>query len=218
LDVCHVDEAGFALTLPTTTTWGAVGCPRLVPYEAPQGRRLNVIGGYFSHGPQAGDFQFATFAKVPDLKRGPDGELQAPHGKTLPEMAAAHGVQADDLGVIDSEVFLGFLWHLAGRPLDAPENWQRERPLRVVVDNYSVHKSERVQWERRALEAAKIQLVYLPAYCPQLSRIEAQWKVTKYYGLPQRSYRSLGDLQQAVEGALAERAIALRSAHLATVH
>lgn len=218
MDVCHVDEAGFALTLPTTTTWGAVGCPRRVPYEAPQGRRLNVIGGYFSHGPQAGDFQFATFAKVPDVKRGPDGALQVPPDKSLAELAAAHGLQAEDVGVIDSEVFLGFLWHLAGRPLDAPESWQRERPLRVVVDNYSVHKSERVQWERRALAAAKIPLVYLPAYSPQLSRIETQWKVTKYYGLPQRSYRSLGDLQQAVESALVERAIALRSAHLATVH
>src|SRR5436190_16305838 len=40
LDLAHIDEAGFAMSLPTTTTWGTVGCPRLVPYEAPQGRRL----------------------------------------------------------------------------------------------------------------------------------------------------------------------------------
>jgi hypothetical protein len=167
------------MTLPTTTTWGAVGCPRLVPYEAPQGRRLNVIGGYFSHGPLAGEFRFATFASIPKPAKRPDGSCRKP----LAQVAAEHGLTEEDLGVIDSAVFLAFVWQLAGRPLDAPAGWRRERPLMVVVDNYSVHRSERVQWERRKLEAADVYLVYLPAYSPELSRIEPQWKITKYYGL-----------------------------------
>lgn len=33
----------------------------------------------------------------------------------------------------------------------------------VVVDNYSVHTSERVSLERRAVAAADVLLVYLPA-------------------------------------------------------
>jgi hypothetical protein len=214
LDLCHVDEAGFALTLPTTTTWGRIGCPRRVPYEAPQGRRLNVIGGYFSHGPLAGEFRFATFAKVPHPEKRADGSWRKP----LSEVAAEHGVAEEDLGVIDSEVFLAFIWQLAGRPVDPPEGWRRERPLMVVVDNYSVHKSERVGWERWRLEAADVHLVYLPAYSPELSRIEAHWKVTKYHELPQRSYRSLGELKSAVETALAQRAIDLRLTHAERVH
>jgi len=207
LDLCHLDEAGFALTQPTTTTWGAVGCPRRVPYEAPQGRRLNVIGGYFSHGPQAGEFQFATFAKVPAPKPRKDGT----RGKTWAQVAAAHGLAEADLGVIDSEVFLAFVWQLAGRPVDAPDSWRRERPLIVVVDNYSVHTSERVRWEQPALARADVHLLYLPAYSPELSRIETHWKATKYYDLPQRSYRRLGDLKQAVELALLRRARLLKA-------
>lgn len=208
MDVCHVDEAGFALTQPTTTTWGAVGCPRLVPYEAPQGRRLNVIGGYFSHGPLAGEFQFTTLARVPPPKPRADGSL----GKSWAAVAAAHGLTEADLGSLDSEVFLAFVWQLAGRPVDAPADWRRERPLMVVVDNYSVHRSERVRWERSQLEAADVHLVYLPAYSPELSRIEPHWKVTKYHDLFRRSYASLGELKQAVEIALAQRAIELRLA------
>jgi hypothetical protein len=207
LDLCHVDEAGFALTQPTTTTWGTMGARRRVPYEAPQGRRLNVIGGYFSHGPQQGEFQFATFASIPRPKPRADGA----EGKSLAQRAAAHGLTEADLGVIDSDVFLAFIWQLAGRPASAPAGWRRSRPLMVVVDNYSVHKSERVAWERRTLQAADVYLVYLSAYSPQLSRIETHWKVTKYYEISRRSYASLGALKTAVETALSHRAIDLRA-------
>ena len=194
------------MTQPTTTTWGAVGCPRLVPYEAPQGRRLNVIGGYFSHGPQQGEFRFATFARIPLRKPRVEGSV----GKSLAQQAAEHGLTEEDLGSIDSEVFLGFVWQLAGRPPEAPPGWRRTRPLMVVIDNYSVHKSDRVAWERRHLEAADVYLVYLPAYSPELSRIETHWKATKYYDLSQRSFTRLGDLKTAAEAALARRAINLR--------
>jgi hypothetical protein len=185
-----------------------------VPYEAPQGRRLNVIGGYFSHGPQQGEFRFAAFARVPEPKPRADGT----RSKSWEQVAAEHGLTADDLGVINSDVFLAFVWQLAGRPSTAPETWRRERPLMVVVDNYSVHKSERVRWEQRKLAAADVYLVYLPAYSPELSRIEPHWKITKYYGLPQRSYTSLGDLKQAVETALVRRAMELRIASTESVH
>lgn len=193
------------MTQPTTTTWGAVGAARLVSYEARQGRRLNVIGGYFSHGPQAGEFRFATFASV-RCDRLADGTPRKPLG----ELAAEHGLQEEDLGIIDSNVFLAFLWQLAGRPTDAPNDWRRERPLMVVVDNYSVHKSERVRWERDVLMAADVHLVYLPAYSPKLSRIEPHWKVVKYHDLAERSFATLGELKSAVEWALTQRAIELQ--------
>jgi putative transposase len=212
LDLAYVDEAGFAMSLPTTTTWGAVGCPRLVPYEAPQGRRLNAIAGYFSHGPQAGDFQFDTFARIPDLAK----LLQGTSGPPLAEAAAKHGLTAEDLGIIDGEVFVGFIWQLAGRPPEAPPGWKRERPLKVVLDNYSVHKGERVRLERRALEAAGVSLVYLPAYAPELSRIETHWKTAKYHDLRKRSYQSLRELKTAVETALTKRRMELRQRHAET--
>jgi hypothetical protein len=199
------------MTLPTTTTWGAVGCPRTIPYEAPQGRRLNVIGAYFSHGPQAGELRFASYASVPQRPSS-----KGTPRKSLAQLAAEHGLAEEDLGIIDSDVFLGFIWQLAGRPVDASAEWRRQRPLMVVVDNYSVHKSERVRWERLELKAADVHLVYLPAYSPELSRMEPHWKVTKYHGLPQRSYATLGDLKTAVDTALVQRALALRVAQAET--
>jgi hypothetical protein len=168
-----------------------------------------VIGAYFSHGPEAGRFEFATWAKVPLPERHADGSYR----KSLAAVAAEHGLQEEDLGTIDSEAFLAFVWSLAGRPANAGAwRWRRERPLMVVVDNYSVHTSERVRLERRALAAADVFLVYLPAYSPKLSRMEAHWKMTKYHELPQRSFATLGTLKDAVERALTGRRLALRAA------
>jgi hypothetical protein len=52
IDLYFLDECGFAPTLPTTYTWARVGTRVVVPYVAPQGRRVNVIGALAPHGPQ----------------------------------------------------------------------------------------------------------------------------------------------------------------------
>ena len=52
IDLYFLDECGFAPTLPTTYTWARVGVRVTVPYVAPQGRRVNVIGALAPHGPQ----------------------------------------------------------------------------------------------------------------------------------------------------------------------
>lgn len=44
IDVWHLDESGFAPTLPTGYTWARTGTRALVWDEPPQGRRFNVIG------------------------------------------------------------------------------------------------------------------------------------------------------------------------------
>ena len=194
---------GFALTLPTGYSWGPVGQPLPVPYEAPQGRRLNAIGGYFSHGPQAGRLEFVSYASLPKNK------AKQPR-KTLAQRAADHGLTEEELGVLDSELFLAFVWYLAGRPPDALAGWRRVRPLVLVVDNYQTHKSDRVKAERPLLAAAGVTLLYLPAYSPELSRIEPIWNDVQYHGLPRRSYPTLGELKRAVDLALVEKRLGLR--------
>jgi hypothetical protein len=52
IDLYFLDECGFAPTLPTTYTWARIGTRVIVPYEAPQGRRVNVIGALAPYGPQ----------------------------------------------------------------------------------------------------------------------------------------------------------------------
>ncbi len=65
MDVCHLDEVGFSPTLVTNYTWGDCGTRVRVPYEAPQGRRVNAMGAYFTDGPAAGTLMYATWAVLP---------------------------------------------------------------------------------------------------------------------------------------------------------
>jgi hypothetical protein len=182
-----------------------------VPYEAPQGRRVNALGAYFSHGVEAGKFRFATWATLPkSTAKNPRTSRE--------ERARLHGLPADAVGPIDGERLLQFLWQVAGRPQVYTEGWQRERPLVIVLDNYSVHKSQAIKEALPALERAGITLFYLPSYSPELSAIEPLWQAVKHHEMRKRSYTVLGTLKQAVEAALARKAAALLEVHRKTVH
>lgn len=187
------------MTLPTSYSWFPVGETQRIPYEAPQGRRINAIGGYFSDGPDAGRFEFESYAGVPKSK----GKTVR---KTPEEIAAAHGLQPEELGPIDGARLVAFIWRLAGRPPVYAADWKRERPLFIALDNYSVHKSQAVQEALPALEAANVHLFYLSAYSPELSEIEAVWRSVKGHGMPYRSQTVLGQMKRAVDDALTEKA------------
>ena len=225
--MAHLDQVGFSMTLPTSHSWSPVGEPVRVDYEAPQGRRVNSLGAYFSHGPAAGEFYHETYVRFP-LPKGLRPEVaqqlaQAARGRAVslpplaPRLVATFARQAErqqvagsDFGIIDGEVLVAFLWQIAGRPAGAAADWRRERPLHIVLDNYSVHHGQIVQEAKAALEAAGIFLEYLPAYCPELSQIEPIWQTTKHHDLPERSFKHLGDLKRTVDRTLARRATILR--------
>jgi putative transposase len=196
------------MTLPTNGSWYPRGERFLIPYEAPQGRRVNAIGAYISHGVQAGQFQFATSVTLP--------KSQAKKPRLRAEQAAAHGLRAEEVGPINSERFLAFVWQLAGRPAVYPEDWQRPRPLAIWLDNYSVHKSDPVKAERPALERARITLHYLPSYSPELSQIEPIWHDVKQHRLRVRSHVQVSQLKRAVEEGLTQKAADLFAAHQET--
>lgn len=199
------------MTQPTCYSWFPVGERLCIPYEAPQGRRVNAIGGYFSHGPLAGRFVFQSWAQLPPHAR-------KAKRKTPEQVAASYGLTLDTVGAIDATRFVAFLWHLAGRPQDAPVTWKRERPLMIIVDNYSVHKSDDVQLALPFLEQADIYLLYLPSYCPQLSEIEPIWNTVKHHQMPTRSYKEVAALKQAVDEALQHRAQHLLQAQAKTTN
>jgi DDE superfamily endonuclease len=50
IELHYLDESGFAPTLPQGYTWAREGVRAIVPYEAPQGRRVNVIGSLAPYG------------------------------------------------------------------------------------------------------------------------------------------------------------------------
>jgi hypothetical protein len=182
-----------------------------VPYEAPQGRRVNAIGAHVTDGPEAGRFEYQSWAVLPKSR------AKQPR-KTPEERAAAQGLTLDEVGPIDAARVLDFIWRIAGRPATAPEEWKRIRPLLVVLDNYTVHRCELVEAAVPALTAADVHLVYLPKYCPELSAIEPDWNDVKQHHLPQRSFERVAELKRAVDAALAERAAELQQAHAKTTN
>jgi transposase len=199
------------MTLPTSYSWFSLGKVLRIPYEAPQGRRVNAIGAYFSHGPMAGRFLFETYASLPKSKA-------KKQRKTPEQIAATHGLSADEIGPIGSERFLAFVWRVAGRPDGACENWKRERPLYLVLDNYSVHTSQTVQDAVSVLEGANVFLFYLPSYSPELSDIEPIWNAVKHHEIPVRSHQKVKDLKRAVDAALTKKAEKLLESRTGTAN
>ncbi len=208
IDVCHLDEAGFSMTLSSCRSWFPKGQQLRVPYQAPEGRRVNVIGAHFTHGPDAGHFAYQSWACLPKSRA-------KKQRMTDEQRAAAHGLRVDEVGPIDSTRVLTFIWRVAGRGT-ATDDWKRERPLLVVLDNYSVHTSQVVQEARAQLTAADIHLVYLPPYSPELSRIEPDWNDRKQHHLPVRSFEQVVDLKRAVDAALARKAHQLQQVYAKT--
>ena len=209
LDLYHSDEVGFALTLPVCYSWSLIGERLTVPYEAPQGRRVNGIGAYCSHGVEAGRFVFELCASLPKSKAKKQRKTEA-------ERAATHGLDPEQVGTINGAWYVRWVWSVAGRPAIYPEGWKRERPMALVIDNYSVHHCAEVQAEMTAFAAAGITLFYLPSYSPEMSAIEPIWHDVKHHELPKRSYKTLGQLYQAVKEALARKAEALIAASVKT--
>ena len=55
LDLYFLDQSGFAPTLPIGYTWARQGVRKVIPYEAPERRRVNVVGAlapYAAGGPR----------------------------------------------------------------------------------------------------------------------------------------------------------------------
>ncbi len=186
------------MTLPPCRRWFPEGERLEVAYQAPQGRRVNAIGAHFTHGPQAGRFEYQSWASLPKSRA-------KKQRKTPEQIAAAHGLRKEEVGAIDSERLVEFVWRIAGQPKEV-EGWVRERELKVVLDNYSVHKSDVVERAVPELERAGIKLEYRPSSSPELSRIEPDWNDIKQHHLPKRSYETVVELKRAVDEGLGRKA------------
>jgi hypothetical protein len=173
IDLYYLDEAGFAPTLPTGYTWARVGLRALVARQDKRNRRVNVLGALAQEGAE------------PELV-----------WTSLP-------------GKIDAGVLLEFVCaRIARLPGGAaalaapPPGWQRVRPCTIVLDNASAHVAHAFKDHRGELTALEVELFYLPAYSPELNKIERLWRSVKYEDMPIRAYTSTDELQAAVDEAM----------------
>jgi putative transposase len=72
-------------------------------------------------------------------------------------------------------------------------------PRVVMVDNGSLHRNSIAKTAMPSLWARRIYLYYLPPYSPELNDIEPYFRNLKHHEMPKRSYKSLGDLKEAVD-------------------
>jgi transposase len=91
-------------------------------------------------------------------------------------------------GTMTSLAFAGFLSQLLKRTA---------KPLVVVVDNASIHAAKAVRALLQLPEFERLTLYFLPAYSPELNRIEILWRKIKYEWLPFRKHT-----RTELEGAL----------------
>jgi putative transposase len=190
-DLFYLDQCGVAPTLPPGYTWAREGVRPLLRYEAPQGRRVNVLGAFAPVGPQP---RF-----VYESRLAGEGKLD---GAALLDFVCRAVV-----GLPGGRAALDAL----------PADYRRARPCTVALDNYGVHHSKPVKAALPRLEAIGVAFYYLPAYSPKLNRIEPEWHALKYDRLQDRSFTTGPALKAAVDAALDERAAELAASHDSTI-
>lgn len=72
----------------------------------------------------------------------------------------------------------------------------------VILDRASIHTSKKMQQRAKQWQKQGLYLQFLPAYCPELNRIEILWKHVKYYWLDISAYQSMISLKDQVTDVL----------------
>ena len=196
-DLFYLDQCGFAPALPLRYTWAREGTRPLARYEAPQGRRVNVLGAFAPFGPRP---RFRS-----ESRSASEGQLDS--------AALLDFVCREIVGLRDGAATLD---HLAADPL-ARATARRAVPATVALDNYGVHHSKPVKAALPMLATLGVSFYYLPAYSPKLNRIEPEWHALKYHRLADCSFTSGSALKAAVDAALAERTAEI-AATQSTIH
>lgn len=69
----------------------------------------------------------------------------------------------------DSDLFIRQLWRLA------KDDYPHAQRIHIILDNYKIHSSARTKLALGAI-GERVQLHFLPPYCPDHNRIERIWK------------------------------------------
>jgi transposase len=85
--------------------------------------------------------------------------------------------------------FFGFLMALIERI---------KKPMVVILDNASIHTAKKLKPYWDLLREKGMRFYFLPAYSPELNRIEILWKKIKYEWLPFKSFTPV-ELEIAID-------------------
>jgi len=73
-----------------------------------------------------------------------------------------------------------------------------KKPMVVILDNASIHTAKKLQPYWDLLKEKGMRFYFLPAYSPELNRIEILWKKMKYEWLPFKTFTAT-ELEQTID-------------------
>ena len=74
---------------------------------------------------------------------------------------------------------------------------KNKKKIHLILDNATYHKSQKVQqWLARP--ECRIQIIWLPSYCPHLNPIERLWKVMHEYVTNNKFYKTLKEFANTI--------------------
>lgn len=79
-----------------------------------------------------------------------------------------------------------------------------DHPVILVLDNASYHYSAAVR-AMLSLFAHRVQVLWLPPYCPELNAIERFWRHLKQTAWANKLFTTIADLRQNVDWILAQQ-------------
>lgn len=98
----------------------------------------------------------------------------------------------------NSDLFIRQLWQLAR------DDYPEARRIHIILDNFKIHSSQRTKLALAAL-GDRIQLHFLPPYCPDHNRIERTWKDLHDNVTRNHTCRNMRELMCEVNAYLAEK-------------
>jgi hypothetical protein len=109
------------------------------------------------------------------MRRGRQKEVVTPGCNAKRYLAGAWDPRARRLIYVEgrrktSLLFLELLYELA------TESYPDAKRIHVILDNYGIHDSAQVRLAMKSEAAARLELHFLPPYCPDHNRIERIWK------------------------------------------
>jgi transposase len=98
----------------------------------------------------------------------------------------------------DSDLFIRQLWQLVKR------DYPQARRIHIILDNYKIHSSQRTKLALGAL-GDRVQLHFLPPYCPDHNRIERTWKDLHDNVTRNHTCRNMKELMREVRAYMEEK-------------
>ena len=82
------------------------------------------------------------------------------------------------------------------------KNLSRKRKTIVILDNASIHTAGLVKAQMNKWKEKGLHLQFIPAYSPELNKIEILWKQLKHFWLEKEHYQNLETLIEGVRSIL----------------